>query len=76
MDRFFIDERVGCIAVRDRQHPDYDPEYPGLHLDTPDVIFYTSGVNVQDPETGSWEWEMPKHKINKAHEVCRHLNSL
>jgi hypothetical protein len=30
-DRYFLDKRVGCAAVRDRQHPDYDETYPGLH---------------------------------------------
>ncbi len=35
-ERYFIDERVGCIAVRDRN--DTDPDYQGLHPDTDGVI--------------------------------------
>ena len=42
-DRFFIDIRGGCIAVRDRTLT--DPEYPGLHADTPGVVWYEHGEN-------------------------------
>lgn len=42
--RFFVDERLGCIAVRDRQHPKYSKDYPGLHFDTVDVICYIHGT--------------------------------
>ena len=27
MPRFFVDERNGCIAIRDRQHPDFDIDH-------------------------------------------------
>ena len=39
--RYYVDERVGCIAVRDRQNT--DPDYPGLHADTPGVVRYRRG---------------------------------
>jgi len=68
--RFFVDERAGCIAVRDRLHPRYDPSYQGLHSDTVDVIFYAHGSNV---DSG---WEIDERDKLKANSVCDHLNSL
>ena len=29
MPRFFVDERAGCIAIRDRQHTDFDKDHQG-----------------------------------------------
>lgn len=69
-ERFFIDERVGCIAVRDRLHPSYDPDYPGLHFDTKDVIFYAHGNN------SSGEWRLSEREIEKAKEVLEHLKQM
>ena len=42
--QFFVDFRGGCAAIRNRLHPDYEPEYPGLHGDTPDVVKYVMGT--------------------------------
>lgn len=39
----FIDARGGIIAVRDRNHPGFDPEYPGLHGDEPGTLWYEMG---------------------------------
>ncbi len=39
-ERFYVDRRVGCIAVRDRTK--IDPEYPGLHPDTEGVVRFWS----------------------------------
>lgn len=41
--RFFVDERIGCIAIRDTEHPRYDADYPGLHHDTCDVVWFRLG---------------------------------
>lgn len=68
--RFFIDERVGCIAVRDREHPDYDPKYPGLHNDTADVIFYAHGSK------NDQGWFVEERFRRKAEQVLRHLQSI
>jgi len=38
--RYFVDARVGCGAVRDREHERYDSSYQGLHRETPDVVEY------------------------------------
>lgn len=68
--RFFIDERVGCIAVRDKKHPEYNESYPGLHNDTADVIFYAHGSR---NENG---WFVDERWRRKAGEVLKHLMSL
>ena len=69
-NRFFIDERVGCIAVRDKKHPSYDPNYQGLHRDTVDVIFYAHG---NKNEKG---WYVDERFRRKAQQVLEHLQSL
>lgn len=68
--RFFIDKRVGCIAVRDRKHPQHNPDYQGLHHNTADVIFYAHG---NPTEKG---WDVDEIFIEKAKSVLEHLQSL
>lgn len=70
-DRFFVDERSGCIAVRDRQHPKYDPNYNGLHHDTPDIIYYAHGYTNQTSKS----WEVNNFDKIKAREVAEYLNA-
>ena len=41
MNRFFVDERGGCIAVKDRENT--DPEDHCLHPDTKGVVKYWHG---------------------------------
>lgn len=43
--RYFVDERGGCVAVRDRTRT--DPDYPGLHHDTEGVVLYRHGKVVE-----------------------------
>lgn len=71
-DRFFVDERGGCIAVRDKMHPKYDLTCPGLHETTPDVIFYGNGYR----ENGVGWWKVSELTRKKANEVLAHLQSL
>jgi len=66
-DRFFIDDRVGCIAVRDRQRT--DPEYPGLHWDTDGVVWYQHGVS------GRNGWFVPPEMKEAAQKECARLNA-
>jgi len=68
MDRYFLDIRVGCAAVRDRQHPSYDESYPGLHQDTPDVVLYKHGKNTYG------NWEVNKEDILELQSLCDKLN--
>lgn len=66
-DRYFIDERVGCIAVRDKENPDYDEDYQGLHPETIDVLWFSSG------EFTNGEWNITDDDRRKAKEYMNKL---
>lgn len=70
-DRYFLDIRVGCGAVRDRQNQNYDPTYPGLHSDTPDVVLYKHGIQISSHSGG---WEMREEDIKELQDLCDKLN--
>ena len=77
MDRYFVDERGGCIAVRDREKT--DPEYPGLHPDTTGVIQYCGGTPIADtcPTCGQRcpaGWEIADADRRAAVTLCAELN--
>lgn len=67
-ERYYVDERVGCIAVRDRT---LDNEEPGLHSDTTGVVKYWHGVNT--PEFGGWG--VPADTVLAAHAEALRLNN-
>lgn len=69
-DRYFVDIRIGCGAVMDRQHPDYDESYPGLHQDTGGVVLYKHGLNPLD----KGGWEMRQEDIEELQQLCDKLN--
>lgn len=69
MDRYFLDIRGGCAAVRDRQHPEYDESYPGLHESTLDVVEYKHGFR---PNT--LDWKVNQEDIDYLQSVCDKLN--
>ncbi len=69
MDRYFLDIRVGCAAIRDRMHTDYDETYPGLHENTPDVVLYKHGRNVKGNG-----WTMVDEDIEELKSLCDKLN--
>lgn len=75
--RFFVDERTGCIAVRDKLHT--DPEYPGLHSDTEGIVFFAGGVP-QSEECPTCHtrrnigWHLFDKDRTKAIELCERLN--
>ena len=68
--RFFVDIRVGCAAVRDREHPYYSIGYSGLFRDTADVVEYRQGF--KNPDTG--RWEIKEEDIRFLTEYCASLN--
>ena len=70
MPRFFIDERVGCIAIRDRQHPDFDIEHQGLDSELPCVVKFEMGKLVNN------EWIVIDETIKKFRSECASLNGL
>jgi hypothetical protein len=63
MPRFFIDERAGCIAIRDREHPKFDKDHKGLEAYLPDVVAFEMGKQVKLGKFISWDLEP---KIIKA----------
>ena len=77
MNRYFVDKRGGCIAVRERAYT--DPEYNGLHGDTPGVVRYWHGTQEFStcPECGhkrSAGWTVADKDIAAAKALCEELN--
>jgi hypothetical protein len=66
--RFYIDDRVGCIAVRDRTK---DDEWaPGLHSEMDGVMAYWHRRKGPDGSWGVQDWQ-----IEKANTLCDNLNA-
>jgi hypothetical protein len=70
IDRYFLDIRAGCAAVRDRRHPNYDETYPGLHQDMPDVVLYKHGSN----HISVMGWVVKEEDIEELKSLCDKLN--
>jgi len=68
MPRFFVDERVGCIAIRDTQHPEFDVEYQGLDCELPDVVKFEIGTLINN------EWVVSEEIIENFKSECASLN--
>lgn len=69
VERYFIDKRAGCIAVRDRMYT--SPSYQGLHEDTPGVVKYWHG---RLDSHGLFSWSVPKEYEEEAMFLCKELN--
>lgn len=48
MKRYFVDQRCGCVAVRD--HHNTEQDYPGLHPDTRGVMKYWHSGSAESVE--------------------------
>jgi len=77
MDRYFVDKRGGCVAVRDRTKT--DPGYQGLHADTIGVVRFWMGEQrrVCCPHCGNRRtegWDVTSDIVDAAVNVCRELN--
>jgi hypothetical protein len=77
MMRYFVDERNGCIAVRDRTKT--NPEYHGLHADTEGVVRFWNGytINTVCPTCG--QARHGQHVVrdedrNEAYRICNLQN--
>jgi len=66
--RFFVDERVGCIAIRDSHHPDFDIEHQGLDYELPCVVRFEMGKLINN------EWVVGDETIDKFRSECASLN--
>ncbi len=64
--RYFVDVRGGCIAVRDRTQT--DPDYQGLQDDTPGVVKFWKGVWVNGG------WVVTGIMRETANGACREMN--
>lgn len=76
-ERYVVEERVGCVAVRDTLVHDNGT---GLHSDTPGVVWFKFGKRIVDvcDTCGSklgMGWEVPKEDVREAHEIAKTLNS-
>jgi hypothetical protein len=67
IEPFFVDQRVGCVAVRKRANT--DPEYQGLHYDTHGVVWYRHGVYSADG------WNVRPEDAAEARRVCAEMNA-
>jgi len=71
MARYFIDERVGCIAIRNRELT--DPEYQGLHQDTKGVVWYRHGIfSQQEWSISNKDREAAKEELERLLRVSSH----
>ena len=76
MQSFYIDERVGCVAVRDRRVP---CRSEGLMPDLPGVVKYWSGERVMRICTKCqhevfMHWNVSQESLSQATELCKKLN--
>ena len=77
-DRYFVDERGGCIAVRDRL--DTDPDDNGLNEDTQGVVKYWVGFQQQHlcptcHQVTHTEWHVKDSDRAEAEGLCFQLNA-
>ena len=72
MPRFFVDERNGCIAIRDRQHPDFDIDHQGLDADLPDVVDFKMGEQIKF--SNFITWDLAPEIISDFNSRCASLN--
>lgn len=68
--RFYIDERGGCIAVRDRRLDNEEDQ--GLHADMDGVLAFWLGAK-DDDKLGMSCWTVPDWQKEKAKALCDRL---
>lgn len=68
MDKYYVDERVGCVAVRKR----IDCNISTKLRDSPSVVWYREGhLGIH-----SNMWILSKEDVKLANETCDKLNSI
>lgn len=68
-ERFYVDKRTGCVAIRDRSYP--DPSL-GLNSDLPDVVLFFGGIKIP----GTSEYTISPMDVAECERLCGKLNSL
>ena len=72
-EEYYLDMRVGCIAVRKRVDCEISP---GCHPDLPDVVAFWPGRQNTDRDGKFISWEVEQWKSDKALILCNLLNGL
>ena len=70
MDKYYVDERSGCIAVRKRVEYEIGN---GLSSDLPDVVAFWLGHRVFNEE-GLPYWKISDNQREEAHQLCDSFN--
>ncbi len=71
MPRFIVDERNGCIAIRDTHNPEFNNS-EGLNGDMPDVVNFAMGEKI---DTGKFiTWDLAPEIIERFKNKCHRLN--
>ena len=70
LPRFFVDKRVGCIAIRDSHHPEFNKEHQGLDYELPCIVKFKMGEYVNN------EWNLSNQIIEQFILECNCLNSV
>jgi hypothetical protein len=73
IQRFYVDERVGCIAVRDRTKD--EKWFSGLSRDTEGVRGYWTGVRQEDEKGNFKQWYVLDSQRKEAAALCDLLNT-
>jgi hypothetical protein len=71
MNRYVVDERNGCIAIRDTHNENYDPN-SGLHQDMPDVVKFEMGTEIKFERFHTWD--LDPSILNKFYSECDKMN--
>jgi hypothetical protein len=77
--RYYVDERIGCVAVRDSNLDNRDAE-PGLDEDTTGVVKFWLGKRMTEetcPTCGHClpkTWDNTQEALDEANKLCRELN--
>ena len=67
MAQYYVDERIRCVAVRNR--PKDDPDYNGLWPDTPGVVEFWMGAHE------SQGWTLLPGQLEAAQALCDQYNA-
>jgi hypothetical protein len=70
MSNYYVDERVGCVAVRKASSTVCN----GLNKDMKSVILYWAGE--KDPDEPWFPWYVPTSYVYKAKRLCKLFNEL
>jgi hypothetical protein len=73
MERYKVDERVGCIAILDTDIP---TPSNGLHSDDRHSVKYWQGVNLYKCYNNQTMWHVPVFLRRRARKLCYAMNAI